>query len=424
MNFLIIGSGGREHAFCWKLAQSKVCDHLFVAPGNAGTSRLASNLPITENDFKELKKEVLFYNINLVVVGPEAPLVNGIHDFFLNDPDLADVAVVGPQKQAARLEGSKDFAKEFMIRHGIPTAKHATFTPETLAEGNAYLENQIPPYVLKADGLAGGKGVLIIQDLQEAKKELKKMLIEASFGEASKQVVIEEFLDGIELSCFILTDGEGHLVLPMAKDYKRIGEGDQGPNTGGMGAVSPVSFVTPAFEKKIKDKIIEPTLEGFKKDNISYQGFLFIGLIKVGDEPKVIEYNVRMGDPETQVVLPLLLNDLGVLFSAVANKTLKKEKIEIAKKSAVTVVAVSGGYPADYEKGKVIEGLNTDSKENIIFQSGTRLEQEKVQTNGGRVLAVTSFGRNHREAAKASYTQLNKISFEGMYFRKDIGNDL
>ncbi len=424
MNFLIIGSGGREHTFCWKLAQSKVCDHLFVAPGNAGTSRLASNLPITENDFKELKKEVLFYNINLVVVGPEAPLVNGIHDFFLNDPDLADVAVVGPQKQAAQLEGSKDFAKEFMIRHGIPTAKHATFTPETLAEGNAYLENQTSPYVLKADGLAGGKGVLIIQDLQEAKKELKKMLIEGSFGEASKQVVIEEFLDGIELSCFILTDGDGHLVLPMAKDYKRIGEGDKGPNTGGMGAVSPVTFVTPAFEKKIKDKIIEPTLEGFKKDNISYQGFLFIGLIKVGDEPKVIEYNVRMGDPETQVVLPLLLNDLGVLFSAVANKTLKEEKIEIAKKSAVTVVAVSGGYPADYEKGKVIEGLNTDSKENIIFQAGTRLEQEKVQTNGGRVLAVTSFGRNHREAAKASYTQLNKISFEGMYFRKDIGNDL
>ena len=424
MNFLIIGSGGREHTFCWKLAQSKVCDHLFVAPGNAGTSRLASNLPITENDFKELKKEVLFYNINLVVVGPEAPLVNGIHDFFLNDPDLADVAVVGPQKQAAQLEGSKDFAKEFMIRHGIPTAKHATFTPETLAEGNAYLENQTSPYVLKADGLAGGKGVLIIQDLQEAKKELKKMLIEGSFGEASKQVVIEEFLDGIELSCFILTDGEGHLVLPMAKDYKRIGEGDKGPNTGGMGAVSPVTFVTPAFEKKIKDKIIEPTLEGFKKDNISYQGFLFIGLIKVGDEPKVIEYNVRMGDPETQVVLPLLLNDLGVLFSAVANKTLKEEKIEIAKKSAVTVVAVSGGYPADYEKGKVIEGLNTNSKENIIFQAGTRLEQEKVQTNGGRVLAVTSFGRNHREAAKASYTQLNKISFEGMYFRKDIGNDL
>ena len=424
MNVLIIGSGGREHTFCWKLAQSEVCDHLFVAPGNAGTSRLATNLPIAVNDFKKLKKEVLFHNINLVVVGPEDPLVNGIHDFFLNDPDLAHVAVVGPQKQAAQLEGSKDFAKEFMIRHGIPTAKYATFTPKTLAEGYAYLENQIPPYVLKADGLAAGKGVLIIEDLQEAKKELKKMLIEGSFGEASKQVVIEEFLDGIELSCFILTDGDGHLVLPMAKDYKRIGEGDQGPNTGGMGAVSPVSFVTPVFEKKIKDKIIEPTLEGFKKDNIAYQGFLFIGLIKVGEEPKVIEYNVRMGDPETQVVLPLLLNDLGVLLSAVANKTLKEEKIDIAKKAAVTVVAVSGGYPADYEKGKVIEGLCTDSKENIIFQAGTKLEQEKVQTSGGRVLAVTSFGRNHREAAKASYTQLNKISFEGMYFRKDIGNDL
>ena len=424
MNFLIIGSGGREHTFCWKLAQSEVCEHLFVAPGNAGTGRLATNLPIAVNDFNKLKKEVLFHNINLVVVGPEDPLVNGIHDFFLNDPDLAHVAVVGPQKQAAQLEGSKNFAKEFMIRHGIPTAKHATFTPEKLAEGYAYLENQIPPFVLKADGLAAGKGVLIIEDLQEAKKELKKMLIEGSFGEASKQVVIEEFLDGIELSCFILTDGEGHLVLPMAKDYKRIGEGDQGPNTGGMGAVSPVSFVTPVFEKKIKDKIIKPTLEGFKKDNIPYQGFLFIGLIKVGEEPKVIEYNVRMGDPETQVVLPLLLNDLGVLFCAIANKTLKEEKIEISKKAAVTVVAVSGGYPGDYEKGIVIEGLKTDSRENIIFQAGTKLELEKVQTNGGRVLAVTCFGKNHKEAARASYTQLNKISFEGMYFRKDIANDL
>ena len=406
------------------MAQSEVCEHLFVAPGNAGTGRLATNLPIAVNDFNKLKKEVLFHNINLVVVGPEDPLVNGIHDFFLNDPDLAHVAVVGPQKQAAQLEGSKNFAKEFMIRHGIPTAKHATFTPEKLAEGYAYLENQIPPFVLKADGLAAGKGVLIIEDLQEAKKELKKMLIEGSFGEASKQVVIEEFLDGIELSCFILTDGEGHLVLPMAKDYKRIGDGDQGPNTGGMGAVSPVSFVTPAFEKKINEKIIQPTLEGLKKDNIPYQGFLFIGIIKIGEEPKVIEYNVRMGDPETQVVLPLLLNDLGVLFCAIANKTLKEEKIEISKKAAVTVVAVSGGYPGDYEKGKVIEGLKTDSRENIIFQAGTKLELEKVQTNGGRVLAVTCFGKNHKEAARASYTQLNKISFEGMYFRKDIANDL
>jgi len=423
MNILVIGSGGREHTFCWKLAQSEVCDHLFVAPGNAGTAAFATNLPVEVNDFEQLKKEVLTHQIEMVVVGPEDPLVQGIHDFFLADSDLQNVAIIGPQQEAAQLEGSKDFAKAFMMRHGIPTAKYATFTPETLEEGYAFLEQQTPPYVLKADGLAAGKGVLILAELEEAKKELKSMLIDEAFGEASKQVVVEEFLDGIELSCFVLTDGKGHVVLPMAKDYKRIGEGDQGLNTGGMGAVSPVTFVTPNFEQKIKDQIIIPTLQGLQKDRIPYQGFIFIGLIKVGDEPKVIEYNVRMGDPETQVVLPLLKNDLGVLFSAVANQTLADHKIEIDARAAVTVVAVSGGYPQAYSKGKVITGLSNES-DSLLFHAGTRLDEKTVKTNGGRVLALTSFGTNHREAAKRSYEQLAKIDFEGMYYRKDIGNDL
>jgi len=423
MNILVIGSGGREHTFCWKLAQSEVCDHLFVAPGNAGTAAFATNLPVEVNDFEQLKKEVLTHQIEMVVVGPEDPLVQGIHDFFLADSDLQNVAIIGPQQEAAQLEGSKDFAKAFMMRHGIPTAKYATFTPETLEEGYAFLEQQTPPYVLKADGLAAGKGVLILAELEEAKKELKSMLIDEAFGEASKQVVVEEFLDGIELSCFVLTDGKGHVVLPMAKDYKRIGEGDQGLNTGGMGAVSPVTFVTPNFEQKIKDQIIIPTLQGLQKDGIPYQGFIFIGLIKVGDEPKVIEYNVRMGDPETQVVLPLLKNDLGVLFSAVANQTLADHKIEIDAQAAVTVVAVSGGYPQAYSKGKVITGLSNES-DSLLFHAGTRLDEKTVKTNGGRVLALTSFGTNHREAAKRSYEQLAKIDFEGMYYRKDIGNDL
>lgn len=423
MNILVIGSGGREHTFCWKLAQSEVCDHLFVAPGNAGTAAFATNLSVEVNDFEQLKKEVLTHQIEMVVVGPEDPLVQGIHDFFLADSDLQNVAIIGPQQEAAQLEGSKDFAKAFMMRHGIPTAKYATFTPETLEEGYAFLEQQTPPYVLKADGLAAGKGVLILAELEEAKKELKSMLIDEAFGEASKQVVVEEFLDGIELSCFVLTDGKGHVVLPMAKDYKRIGEGDQGLNTGGMGAVSPVTFVTPNFEQKIKDQIIIPTLQGLQKDGIPYQGFIFIGLIKVGDEPKVIEYNVRMGDPETQVVLPLLKNDLGVLFSAVANQTLADHKIEIDAQAAVTVVAVSGGYPQAYTKGKVITGLSNES-DSLLFHAGTRLDEKTVKTNGGRVLALTSFGTNHREAAKRSYEQLAKIDFEGMYYRKDIGNDL
>lgn len=423
MNILIIGSGGREHTFCWKLAQSKRCNKLYVAPGNAGTASLATNLPIAVNDFEALKNAVLDHHIDLVVVGPEDPLVNGIHDFFLADSDLKNVAVIGPQKFAAQLEGSKEFAKAFMLRHGIPTAKHATFTPKTLSAGYAYLDQQTPPYVLKADGLAAGKGVLIIDNIEQAKKELHKMLIEGAFGEASKQVVIEEFLEGIELSCFVLTDGISHVVLPMAKDYKRIGEGDEGLNTGGMGAVSPVSFVTPDFEKKINEKIILPTLKGLQQDGIPYQGFIFIGLIKVGDEPKVIEYNVRMGDPETQVVLPLLQNDLGELFEAVANKTLGNHQILIDKRAAVTVVAVSGGYPQAYEKGKSIAGLET-VQDSFIFHAGTVLKDNRVKTNGGRVLAVTSYGENHLEAAKQSFSELSKIRFERMYYRKDIGNDL
>lgn len=423
MNILIIGSGGREHTFCWKLAQSKICNHLFVAPGNAGTAAIATNLPIGVNDFEALKKAVVQHHIDLVVVGPEGPLVNGIHDFFLADTDLQKVSVIGPQKQAAQLEGSKEFAKTFMKRHGIETAKHATFTSQTLEAGYAYLETQTSPYVLKADGLAAGKGVLIVDSLEQAKKELYKMLIEGAFGEASKQVVIEEFLEGIELSCFVLTDGTGHVVLPMAKDYKRIGEGDQGLNTGGMGAVSPVPFVTPDFEKKINDKIILPTLRGLQKDGIPYQGFIFIGLIKVGDEPKVIEYNVRMGDPETQVVLPLLQNDLGALLEAVANKTLDKQQINIDERAAVTVVGVSGGYPEAYEKGKLISGLSS-IHDSIVFHAGTILVDDEVKTNGGRVLSVTSYGQNHKEAAKHSLSELSKISFDGLYYRKDIGNDL
>ena len=423
MNILILGSGGREHTFAWKLAQSESKPNIFVAPGNAGTHEIATNIEININDFNCVKEAVLSQHIDMVVVGPEDPLVQGIHDFFLADSDLQNVAIIGPQQEAAQLEGSKDFAKAFMMRHGIPTAKYATFTPETLEEGYAFLEQQTPPYVLKADGLAAGKGVLILAELEEAKKELKSMLIDEAFGEASKQVVVEEFLDGIELSCFVLTDGKGHVVLPMAKDYKRIGEGDQGLNTGGMGAVSPVTFVTPNFEQKIKDQIIIPTLQGLQKDGIPYQGFIFIGLIKVGDEPKVIEYNVRMGDPETQVVLPLLKNDLGVLFSAVANQTLADHKIEIDAQAAVTVVAVSGGYPQAYSKGKVITGLSNES-DSLLFHAGTRLDEKTVKTNGGRVLALTSFGTNHREAAKRSYEQLAKIDFEGMYYRKDIGNDL
>jgi len=423
LNILVLGSGGREHTFCWKLAQSKMTDRLFVAPGNAGTKALATNLDIGVNDFDALKNAVIQNNIDLVVVGPEDPLVNGIHDFFLNNDQLNKIPVIGPQKLGATLEGSKEFAKDFMSRHNIPTAQYGSFTPEKIQDGYAFLEQMKPPYVLKADGLAAGKGVLIINDLDNAKKELFKMLLNKKFGKASSKVVIEEFLSGIELSCFVLTDGKNYITLPMAKDYKRIGEGDTGLNTGGMGAVSPVPFADQKFYNVIQKNIVEPTIEGLKKDNIPYVGFLFIGLIRVQDTPYVIEYNVRMGDPETQVVLPRIKNDLVEMLYATAVGKLDEVKLLVEKKSATTVVAVSGGYPEAYKKGKIINGLPS-SPSSTVFQAGTTNNEGEILTNGGRVIAVTSLGDDHKKALKKSYHLLDKISFEGMYYRKDIGFDL
>ncbi len=423
MNILILGSGGREHTLAWKIAQSNKLTKLFVAPGNAGTNEIAENVAIGVNDFEAIKKFVLKENIDLVLVGPEAPLVNGIHDFFLNDTQLKEVAVIGPEKLAATLEGSKEFAKEFMIRHNIPTAAYQSFTSEKLDEGYTFLESLNPPYVLKADGLAAGKGVLILNDITEAKNELKSMLLDAKFGNASATVVIEEFLDGIELSCFVLTDGENYKTLPMAKDYKRIGEGDTGLNTGGMGAISPVPFADEAFFQKIEERIVKPTVEGLKKDKYPYKGFIFIGLIKVGNDPKVIEYNVRMGDPETEVVIPRVKNDFVEVLEAVANQGLDSIDLEIDERTVVTVMTVSGGYPEAYEKGKEIRGLDKQN-ESIVFHAGTKIFENEVHTNGGRVLAVTSYGENHQEALKTSYKTLKDISFDGMYYRKDIGFDL
>ena len=423
LNILVLGSGGREHTFCWKLAQSKMTDRLFVAPGNAGTKALATNLDIGVNDFDALKNAVIQNNIDLVVVGPEDPLVNGIHDFFLNNDQLNKIPVIGPQKLGATLEGSKEFAKDFMSRHNIPTAQYGSFTPEKIQDGYAFLEQMKPPYVLKADGLAAGKGVLIINDLDNAKKELFKMLLNKKFGKASSKVVIEEFLSGIELSCFVLTDGKNYITLPMAKDYKRIGEGDTGLNTGGMGAVSPVPFADQKFYNVIQKNIVEPTIEGLKKDNIPYVGFLFIGLIRVQDTPYVIEYNVRMGDPETQVVLPRIKNDLAEMLYATAVGKLDEVKLLVEKKSATTVVAVSRGYPEAYKKGKIINGLPS-SPSSTVFQAGTTNNEGEILTNGGRVIAVTSLGDDHKKALKKSYHLLDKISFEGMYYRKDIGFDL
>ena len=423
LNILVLGSGGREHTFCWKLAQSKMTDRLFVAPGNAGTKALATNLDIGVNDFDALKNAVIQNNIDLVVVGPEDPLVNGIHDFFLNNDQLNKIPVIGPQKLGATLEGSKEFAKDFMSRHNIPTAQYGSFTPEKIQDGYAFLEQMKPPYVLKADGLAAGKGVLIINDLDNAKKELSNMLLNKKFGKASSKVVIEEFLSGIELSCFVLTDGKNHITLPMAKDYKRIGEGDTGLNTGGMGAVSPVPFADQKFYNVIQKNIVEPTIEGLKKDNIPYVGFLFIGLIRVEDTPYVIEYNVRMGDPETQVVLPRIKNDLAEMLYATAVGKLDEVKLLVEKKSATTVVAVSSGYPEAYKKGKIINGLPS-SPSSTVFQAGTTNNEGEILTNGGRVIAVTSLGDDHKKALKKSYHLLDKITFEGMYYRKDIGFDL
>ncbi|AKA34993.1 phosphoribosylamine--glycine ligase [Flagellimonas lutaonensis] len=423
MNILILGSGGREHTFAWKIAQSDKVNKLFVAPGNAGTSKIAKNLDIKVNDFEHLKQAVLAESIDMVVVGPEDPLVNGLHDFFLEDEQLKDIPLIGPQKLGATLEGSKEFAKAFMKRHSIPTAAYESFTKETLARGYAFLESLDPPYVLKADGLAAGKGVLILNDIEEAKKELKAMLVDAKFGTASNTVVVEEFLDGIELSCFVLTDGENYKILPTAKDYKRIGEGDLGLNTGGMGAISPVPFADAEFMQKIEQRIVKPTIDGLKKDNIPYVGFIFIGLIKVNGEPKVIEYNVRMGDPETEVVIPRIKNDMVEVLQAVADGRLNEVTLEIDERSAATVMTVSGGYPEAYEKGKEIIGLEKIS-DSIVFHAGTKEENGKILTNGGRVIAVTSFGNDFREALSTSYQNIQKMDFEGMYYRKDLGFDL
>lgn len=423
MTILILGSGGREHTFAWKIAQSPLCETLYVAPGNSGTAQIATNIEIKVTDFKAIKDLVISKKIDMVVVGPEDPLVLGIHDYFLNDDDLKHVSVIGPQKAAAELEGSKEFAKEFLYRHNIPTAAYKSFNKNNVEEGYKFLETLNPPYVLKADGLAAGKGVLILNDLNEAKSELKNMLINAKFGEASTKVVIEEFLDGIELSCFVLTDGKNYKILPTAKDYKRIGEGDTGLNTGGMGAVSPVPFATDEFLTKIEERIVKPTIIGLQKDNLPYKGFVFIGLIKVGNDPKVIEYNVRMGDPETEVVLPRLKNDLVEIFQAISNQTLDKIKIEIDQRAATTVMLVSGGYPEAYEKGKEIKGIDS-IKDSIPFHAGAVLKDGKVITSGGRVMAITSYGNTYQEAIKKSYQNIEKLHFDKMNYRKDIGFDL
>ena len=423
MTILLLGSGGREHALAWKMLQSDKCSKLFVAPGNAGTSQIAINVSLNILDFEAIKVFSLQEKVNMVVVGPEDPLVMGIYDFFKNDSQLNHIPVIGPSKVGAQLEGSKEFAKEFLIKHKIPTAAYDSFTAVTVEKGCKFLETLQPPYVLKADGLAAGKGVLIIQDLEEAKMELRNMLVYAKFGTASAKVVIEEFLDGIELSCFVLTDGKNYKILPTAKDYKRIGEGDTGLNTGGMGAVSPVPFVDAVLVEKIENRIVKPTIAGLQSDGIEYKGFVFIGLINVKGEPIVIEYNVRMGDPETEVVIPRLKSDLVELFQAVAHQKLDEVLLEIDERSATTIMVVSGGYPEDYEKGFEITGLE-NLEDSIVFHAGTKLEKEKVVTNGGRVIAVTSFGESFQEAIKKSYQNIDKLYFDKMYFRKDIGFDL
>lgn len=423
MTILLLGSGGREHAFAWKMLQSSHCTKLFVAPGNAGTQTIATNVNLNPTDFESIKIFVLQEKVEMVVVGPEDPLVKGIFDFFQNDEKLKRIPVIGPSKIGAQLEGSKEFAKEFLVKHNIPTAAYDSFTAETVEKGCMFLETLTPPYVLKADGLAAGKGVLIIQNLEEAKTELRNMLLHQKFGEASSKVVIEEFLDGIELSCFVLTDGKNYKILPTAKDYKRIGEGDTGLNTGGMGAVSPVPFADSILLEKIENRIVKPTIEGLQKDGIVYKGFVFIGLINVKGEPMVIEYNVRMGDPETEVVIPRLKSDLVELFMAVADGKLNEVTLEIDPRSATTIVVVSGGYPEHFEKGKVISGIENIS-ESIVFHAGTKTENGSVVSNGGRVLAVTSYGDTFQNAIKKSYQSIEKLHFDTMYYRKDIGFDL
>ena len=423
MNILLLGSGGREHALAWKMLQSDKCKTLYVAPGNAGTAQIATNVPLNPNDFDSVKQFVLDHHVNMVVVGPEDPLVNGISDYFKNDTSIQNIPVIGPSKLGAQLEGSKEFAKQFLIKHNIPTAKYQSFTKDTVDQGCEFLTTLQPPYVLKADGLAAGKGVLIINNLEEAQAELKNMLVDAKFGDASSKVVIEEFLDGIELSCFVLTDGVSYKILPTAKDYKRIGEGDTGLNTGGMGAISPVPFADEELMTKIEERIVKPTIQGLITDKIDYKGFIFIGLIKVGNDPYVIEYNVRMGDPETEVVMPRLTSDLVTLFEAVGNSTLAEVECEIDPRSATTVMMVSGGYPEDYEKGKVISGLE-DVQNSLVFHAGTTVKDGETVTNGGRVLAITSYGDTFKDALQQSYKSVAKIDFDGKYYRTDLGFDL
>ena len=421
MNVLVIGSGGREHAFGWKISKSKIPNKLFFAPGNAGTESIGINLDVDISNFNQLKNTIVRNNINLVLVGPEVPLVSGISDFIHSNKKLEKINVIGPKKLGAMLEGSKSFAKEFMERHNIPTAPYKKFSLKNLNDGLDYLESISPPYVLKANGLAAGKGVLIINELEKAKNSLVEMLKNKKFGSASKEVVIEGFLDGIELSCFVLTDGDSFITLPYAKDYKRIGEGDSGLNTGGMGAVSPVPFNDEDFKNKIENKIIKPTIKGLKKDNIDYLGFIFIGLINVKGEPFVIEYNVRMGDPETQVVLPRIKNDFLEILLATANNKLSEIKLDVSPNSAVTIVSVSGGYPESYEKGLDVLG---DIDQELVFQAGTLKKNNKIVTNGGRVFSSTALGSSIKIALSKAYKNLKKIKFKGMYFRKDIGFDL